>query len=211
MKNNTAQKNSKENKLFGLLNKHKLFPQRLLIITESGRVIYSYSDKKFKNLGYGVSFYNIFSSSRDFKDRGKILDDILKLEFLISQIILVELSNKKIDFFDYKEIGKWNRFLDNILFTKKIDFLLNFDLINKNDWKILDKIRKLRNQAAHSFNSEYLEYDENFKDKREQFKLFRKDLERAWGVLSEIYHKIWSADEMFDYAIDLIENKYVKK
>lgn len=210
MKNNIAQKNSKENILFDLLHKYKLFPQRLLIIAESGKVIYSYSDKKFKNLGYGVSFYDIFSSSRDFKDRGKILDDILKLEFLISQIILIKLSNKEINFFDYKEIGKWNKFLDNIPFNRKIDFLSNFDLINKKDWKVLDKIRKLRNQAAHSFNSEYLEYNENIKDRREQFRSFREDLKYIWEELSKIYHKIWSADEIFDHAISIIEKKYAK-
>ena len=100
MNNNTTQKNTKEKILLDLLDKYNLFPQRFLVFAGKQRVIYSYAGKNFKKAGYAVSHFGIFKTTGDFHDRSRILDDVLKLEFLVSQIILAKLSDKKIDFFN---------------------------------------------------------------------------------------------------------------
>lgn len=205
----TKQQN-KEKQLLDLLDKYKLFPQRFLLITKSNRIIYSSASKKLNKVSYSISNYNIFKTSGTFNDRGRVFDDILKLEFLITQIIVVKLSNKNIDFFNYKETERWNKFVDRITFINKIQFLYDFGLIKKNSKKTLDKIRKLRNQAAHSLNDKYLEYDSSISDRNKQFSIFRKDIEKIWDELTNIYKKIWNSDEMIKYTINLIQKKYAK-
>ena len=162
-------------------------------------------------IGYGVlSFGSIFRTTGSFSDRGRIIDDVLKLEFLIAQIIVVKLSNKNIDFFNYREVKQWNKFIDGITFNNKIQFLRNFNLINKRDEKVLNKIKDFRNQAAHSLSDKYLVYANNVTDKRKQATLFRKDLEKAWTILVGVYNGIWNNNDIIDYTIDLIQKKYAK-
>jgi hypothetical protein len=197
----------KTEELQNLIAKHSLFPQRFLL-TEDGNFIYSESDKKLKKVSLVYRHFNILKSSKHFHNRGKLLEDIMVIEYLLSQIVFLKLSADEIVFFDYKKVVKWNKFLDKFTFDQKTKLIDSWGLIEKKDKKKIDNLRRFRNDLAHSFSGKYLEYlGEPIKD---NFEIFEKDFYASLDALVKINNKLWTDKNIKNKTIEWIKKNYEK-
>lgn len=202
MEINQEQKN---NQLLKLIEEHSLFPQRFLY-TKNNNFVYSESDKNIKNVRLGYKRFNILKSSKYFHNRGKLLEDILIIEYLLSQIIFLRKTKGEILFFDYGKVKKWNEYLDKLTFynkTELIDFCGFLDEVGR---KKINNIRKLRNNLAHSFSSSYFEYKKQ--SLRKNFDEFKKDFYDVLNILVRIHNKLWEEYSLEENTISWIKNNY---
>lgn len=190
--------------LIELIEEKQLFPQRFLVCDEKEHLIYSSSDKNLKNLQLTYTKFNILKSNQFSHNRGKLLGDILLIEYFISQIIFLKLLNGEIVFFDYPKIKHWNDFLDDFTFNNKIKLLLTWGFINSKEKRIFDNIRRFRNELAHSLAGSYFEYNKN--PLKESFCDFEKDFYLILNTLIEINSKLWREQDLVEKTKNYINN-----
>jgi hypothetical protein len=197
------QSDSSKEKLLDLIRESQLFPQRFLI-ADGDSLVYSESDKNINKIRLSYHRFNILRSSQYFFDRGKLFGDILLIEYILSQIVLLKLLNGEIIFFDYEKVKKWNDCLDDFSFHQKIKLLHSWGLIKKEEKTVIDKIKKFRNQLAHSFSDSYFEY--NNKHLKESFPDFEKDFYSVLNTLIRINEALWEEQDLVRKTTDLINN-----
>lgn len=189
-----------------LIRERKLFPQRFLITDDRNNLIYSSSDKKVEKYRLTFSRFSVLKSSRSFFNRGKLLDDILLIEYLLSQIAFLRLSKGEVIFFDYDKVKKWNDFLDDFDFNRKTKLVHSWGLIDKEEKKVIDKIRRFRNQLAHSFSDSYFEYDD--KPLKESFPDFEKDFYSVFTTLIGVNERLWEEQDLIRSTIEYMEAQF---
>lgn len=202
MKTNQEQKN---NQLLKLIEEHSLFPQRFLY-TKDDNFVYSESDKNIKNVRLGYKRFNILKSSKYFHNRGKLLEDILIIEYLLSQIIFLKKTKGEILFFDYDKVKKWNEYLDKLTFNNKVELIDFCSFLSEEEREKIDNIRKLRNNLAHSFSSSYFEYKNQ--SLRQNFDEFEKDFYSVLNILVRIHNRLWEEYSLEKNTISWIKNNY---
>lgn len=113
-------------------------------------------------------------------ERGDILDLFSKMEFLVNELIILEMLGA----------GSAEAYrMDDVL--AQIDFFGRLRLLRK--WGVLDgrlveslnQAKQVRNGFAHSWGVEEVLYKE--KPVEENFGAFKKDMKEAWGGLVEVY------------------------
>jgi len=193
--------------LLELIEEKQLFPQRFLC-TLDDYFVYSESDYKIKKVSLVYRKFNIMRSSKYFLNRGKLLEDILIIEYLLSQIIFIKKTTGEIIFFDYKKIKELNANLDNITFKNKIELIEFCELLNQHEREILDKIRQFRNKLAHSLSDLSFEY--NKKPIKDNFEEFESDFYAALNILVKINNHLWKKYDIENKTIDWIEKNLNK-
>lgn len=191
-------------------NSHLWVPLRFLI-TSGSYICYTTHDPSYKSFTITKSY----GSFRPFIikiDRGKILDEFSKLEFLTSQIIFASLvPYKDVDFWDAQQISRRNDILDAVSFDQKISYIKE-KLTDKDSKKKLDdciyKLKKVRNALAHSMNDRYVEYKEMPLSKN--LTIFCDDMEITWNLFLDIYAELRSQEWLVDHLLVCIEKKKSK-
>ena len=198
-------KNKKE-ELETIINKNGLFPERFLLIN-GDNFIYSQSNKKHTKKSLCYKKINLLKSTKYSLNRGKVLEDILIIEYILSQIGFIKLAGDEIVYFNHNKIDKWNKFLSELSFHQKIKLLDSWDLFTENEEKeLFNKIKDFRNKIAHSISFKYIEY--NNMDLNNNFDKFEKDILKVTNILIKIYNMIWNKNDLDTKTIAWIKDNY---
>lgn len=184
--------------LRGLMNRKNCYPQRLFI-----------ADKKTYFLASnGVISQSMSIPQEDFyhfkpksKKRGDILEAILKIEFIIDQILIFKICEQNLR--NAENINRMQNITDVITFFEKMKLLKKWSLINNKIFTKIDNIRQLRNVLAHQWKVENAVY----KNKRlvNNYEDFESDIKECVEKLLTEYHKICSPNTLIEEMIRDIE------
>ena len=167
---------------------------------------------------YPISFepleLDFFFTDRKWYNRCEIMDNILVLETLLSQIIFVVFNREKVNnkydysrvkFFDDDFNIKWDYILEKIDFGAKIRALEEQGIINKrkhrDESECLYKIMGVRNQVAHILNQNFIYLDRKKKDKllANNLNEFQEYLKKTFKYLIDIYRDVWDPIDMAEF------------
>ena len=132
--------------------------------------------------------------------RGDILDSFSKFEFFVNYLIHIEI---------YKSIQNSQDKLDNLL--NRIDFFSKIKIL-KDEWKILhdevfkiiNKLKIVRDSMAHHWNVESINYDG--KSLKSNFRLFQQDILLAWKGLMVLYERKIDQNQLMKDTIKLLND-----
>ncbi|OGD66645.1 hypothetical protein A3F08_03080 [Candidatus Berkelbacteria bacterium RIFCSPHIGHO2_12_FULL_36_9] len=118
-------------------------------------------------------------SERKLDDRGEILDIFCRLEYIINEIIILNLNVNSRE--------KFLIILDCVDLFSKIKILNNWKILNNRNKEILLCLEEVRNGFAHSWSDREVKYKGiKFAVNLEKFK---KDFLYVWHQIIEIYRK----------------------
>lgn len=152
--------------------------------------------------------------------RGEIMDNVLVIELLVSQIFFV-VSNRKetskgqysyenIQFFNTDFNSMWDKIDRRLDCGAKVKILQEMKIIKNRDE--IHGIINVRNQLAHTLNYNFIYLNENAKrsDKKllySHLEEFKKWLEVSFEYLMDKYKEIWNPTDMAQQLLDEIKNK----
>lgn len=122
-----------------------------------------------------------FNFSNDTHSRGKILEIFSKIEFIMNEIITIHFSTQHPE--QFKEI------LDSMSFARKIKMLSKWSYIGKDERKLIESLKGVRNDFAHTWSGS-IYYNGHSLDRGDSFDEFKMDLEKFWSCLLIAYKKV---------------------
>ncbi len=135
-------------------------------------------------------------------ERGEILDLFSKMEFMVNELIQLNLLGA-----NARDSEKLDDLLAYVDFFGRLKLLKKWGILDNGTVEMLNQTKQVRNGFAHAWGVEEILYKE--KPIGKNFETFKKDMEKIWDALVEVYSK-----EQKKYDVDeIFENirKYNKK
>ena len=127
-------------------------------------------------------------------ERGEILDLFSKMEFMINELIQLNLLGA-----NEEGAEKLDDLLAQADFFSRLKLLRKWKSLNNKTVEMLNQAKQVRNGFAHAWGIEEVLYKE--KPIEENFETFKKDMEEIWRALVEVYsveQKKYDIDEIFE-------------
>jgi len=126
-------------------------------------------------------------------ERGEILDIFSKMEFMINELIQLNLLGA-----NSKEADKLDEVLIQIDLFSRLKLLKKWKILNNKTVEKINQTKQVRNSFAHAWGVEDVKYKN--KPIKENFEEFKKDMLEIWEDLERIYsieQKKYDINEIF--------------
>ena len=127
-------------------------------------------------------------------ERGEILDLFSKMEFMINELIQLNLLGA-----NNQESAKLDDALAYVDFFSRLRLLKKWGILDNSTVEMLNQTKQVRNGFAHAWGVEEILYKE--KPIEKNFQAFTLDMEKIWEALVEVYmveQKKYDIDSIFD-------------
>ncbi|MBD3397874.1 hypothetical protein GF412_01855 [Candidatus Micrarchaeota archaeon] len=147
--------------------------------------LFMITEKMYVRIYRGKVAWRLLSEEFEFVrklecERGEILDLFSKMEFLVNELIQLQLLGA-----NSAEAGKLDDLLGNVDFFSRLKMLRKWGALDNKTVEMVNQTRQVRNGFAHAWGTAEVRYKE--KPIEENFGKFKQDMEEIWKALVDVY------------------------